>query len=112
MSSEGTTARELGEAERIHDLLTAFEQIARAMHAAHEAGLVHRDLKPANVMITPQGEPVVLDFGLARDDAEGAGLTHSGDVLGTPAYLAPEQVDGHSRADARTDVYALWVSLY
>ncbi|MHC4141627.1 MAG: serine/threonine-protein kinase [Planctomycetota bacterium] len=73
--------------------LAILERTARAAHAAHEAGVIHRDLKPGNVMVTPQDQPVVLDFGLARDDQGGAGLTLPGDLFGTPAYMAPEQID-------------------
>jgi serine/threonine protein kinase/Flp pilus assembly protein TadD len=91
------------------------EKTARALQAAHEAGVVHRDLKPGNLIIDERGEPVVLDFGLALDlrSEEGAALTQSGDVLGTPYYMAPEQIRGEAnRADPRVDVWALGVILY
>lgn len=95
-------------------LLHVFERTARALHAAHEAGVVHRDIKPANILVGDNGEPVIVDFGLARgDDPELAGLTCSDDVLGTPAYMAPELLEsGYSSADRRVDVYALGVALY
>jgi WD40 repeat protein/serine/threonine protein kinase len=95
-------------------LLHIFERTARALHAAHEAGVVHRDIKPANILVGENGEPVIVDFGLARgDDPELAGLTRTDDVLGTPAYMAPELLgSGHSSADRRVDVYALGVALY
>ena len=88
--------------------------LSRAMHVAHEAGIVHRDLKPGNIMIGEDGAPVILDFGLAQDfGSEGPALTQSGDVLGTPYYMAPEQIRGAShRADRTLDVWALGVILY
>ena len=93
-------------------LLHFVEQIAHALHTAHERGLVHRDVKPGNVMVTPDGTPVLLDFGLAAsDDDDEAKLTHTGDQLGTPHYMAPEQITGGA-VDRRTDVYALGVLLY
>jgi len=92
-------------------LLEVFEAASRGLHVAHEAHLVHRDIKPANIMIDADGQPVVLDFGLARD-LEDPGLTATGDVVGTPAYLAPEQLSGDREADRRADVYSLGVTLY
>jgi eukaryotic-like serine/threonine-protein kinase len=94
-------------------LLLFFERIARALHAAHEAGVIHRDIKPGNLMVTPQGEPVVLDFGASRDERSGSSdLTLTGEVYGTPAYMSPEQVGGRGRVDRRTDVWALGASLF
>ena len=77
----------------------------------HTAGVVHRDLKPANVLVTAAGVPTVLDFGLSTGRTLGAGLTRRGELLGTPAYLAPEQIFGES-ITPRTDLYALGVMLY
>ncbi|MEZ6197894.1 MAG: tetratricopeptide repeat protein [Planctomycetota bacterium] len=90
------------------------ETVARALHAAHEAGLVHRDIKSGNIMIDREGQPVILDFGLARGtDSDTHTLTRSGDILGTPAYMAPEQItQGGRHADHRSDVFALGVVLY
>jgi hypothetical protein len=89
-------------------------QLAMALQAAHERGIVHRDLKPSNIMINPQGDPVILDFGLARRlRHDGARLTQHGQPLGTPAYMSPEQVAGavHAMGPA-CDIYALGVILY
>jgi predicted Ser/Thr protein kinase len=96
------------------ELAALVEKLALALDSAHQAGIVHRDLKPSNIMIRPDGEPVIMDFGLARRHKEGeAELTHSGVILGTPAYMSPEQVEGrHSHVGPRTDVYALGVILY
>jgi serine/threonine protein kinase len=99
----------------IHGVLSVIEKVARSLHVAHEAGVVHRDVKPGNVMIDAKGEPIVLDFGLARvaADAADASLTRTGDVLGTPAYMSPEQVrPGRHAIDRRTDVYSLAAMLF
>ena len=113
--SSATTARDAPSRVARDDIelvLQLSERIANALHRAHEAGLVHRDIKPANVMVARTGEPVVLDFGLARHE-EAPDLTQSGDLLGTPAYMAPEQIRGSLRQiDRRSDVYALGVTLY
>ena len=95
-------------------LLQVMQQVALALHHAHEHGFVHRDVKPANVIVRPDGHPVLLDFGLARleQPAPGSALTVSGGVVGTPAYMAPEQVAGRSDIDRRCDVYALGAMLY
>jgi serine/threonine protein kinase/formylglycine-generating enzyme required for sulfatase activity len=97
-----------------NDIIRVMEKAARAIHAAHEAGVIHRDLKPGNIMVDASGEPVVLDFGLARDlEGDGVSLTRSGDFLGTPAYMSPEQIaSGHIHLDRRSDVYSLGVTLY
>jgi hypothetical protein len=87
--------------------------VARALAEAHARGFVHRDVKPSNVMVTPQGEPVLLDFGLASATDSESLLTRTGDLPGTPAYLAPELIAGQiSAPDARCDVYSLGVTLY
>ena len=90
------------------------EKAARAVHVAHQHGMVHRDLKPANVMVTAAGDPVVLDFGLVRfRELEDPTLTTTGDLLGTPAFMAPEQVAGDkARIDRRADVFGLGATLY
>ncbi|MBI1915192.1 MAG: HEAT repeat domain-containing protein [Planctomycetes bacterium] len=89
-------------------------KLAAALREAHAKGIVHRDVKPSNVMINTRNEPVIMDFGLARRSIAGdARLTKSGAILGTPAYMAPEQVNGDVQAiGPPCDVYALGVILY
>ncbi len=98
-------------------LIETGAQIARALASAHERGIIHRDLKPENVMRAPDGQIKILDFGLARfyGPATGGGppdaLTDDGTILGTPAYMAPEQLRGWT-ADARADVFAFGVMMF
>jgi serine/threonine protein kinase len=103
--------------ERIVEIASA---LADALAAAYEKGILHRDLKPANVMVTKEGRVKVLDFGLAKDlNSEGAndstltsaGHTQAGMVMGTPAYMSPEQVSGRT-LDHRTDIFSLGVVLH
>jgi serine/threonine protein kinase len=91
-------------------------KLARAVHHAHEHGILHRDLKPSNVLLTPDGQPKIADFGLAKmhewpNEEEAA--THSGMILGTPSYMAPEQAAGKVRElGPAADVYSLGAILY
>jgi eukaryotic-like serine/threonine-protein kinase len=96
-------------------LATLVRDAALAVHYAHSRGIVHRDLKPANLMATSESPPrvVVTDFGLAKGTEFEADLSRSGSVVGTPAYMAPEQARGKGGGvDARTDVYGLGATLY
>jgi serine/threonine protein kinase len=87
---------------------------ALAVHHAHESGIIHRDLKPANILVDENDEPHITDFGLAKLVGQNlsVSLTGAGMVVGTPAYISPEQAQGLKTTDRRTDVYALGVILY
>ena len=119
---EGRTLRQVIDAGEL-TLAKCYDygkQIAAALSAAHAAGIVHRDLKPNNVMMTATGLVKVLDFGLAKLSDSGADpstastitqLTHAGTIMGTPAYMSPEQAQGHT-VDARSDIFSLGIVLY
>jgi WD40 repeat protein/serine/threonine protein kinase len=113
-ASERTAPAGPASRTEIMRVVALVEMIARALHAAHEAGVIHRDIKPGNVIVTKKGDPVILDFGLAQEvAAEETTLTVTGALLGTPAYMSPEQIAAHRiRLDRRTDVYSLGVSLF
>ena len=110
---EGETLKQTikrGGALPVEEAIRYAEQIAEALSAAHEAGIVHRDVKPANVMVTEDGTVKLLDFGLAQAAAE-TRLTETGRQPGTAAYMSPEQVRGEE-VDPRTDLWALGALLY
>jgi serine/threonine-protein kinase len=92
------------------EVLSIVEQTAKALHAAHEDGLVHRDIKPGNLLITPSGKVKITDFGIARV-ADQVALTAAGQVMGTVQYLAPEQATGKP-ATPSTDIYSLGIVAY
>jgi urea transport system substrate-binding protein len=101
-----------GPPPHVGDILRIGREIATGLAAAHQCGLVHRDIKPANLWLeAPAGRVKILDFGLARPVDRRDGLTRTGDVLGTPSYMAPEQALGNP-VDARCDLFSLGVVLY
>ena len=89
------------------------EKVCRALHHAHEKGILHRDIKPSNIIVDAAGEPHVMDFGLARNIESGSGFTLSGAALGTPQYMPPEQAEGrHKAAGPGSDIWSLGAVLY
>lgn len=88
-----------------------FTQIARGLSYAHQRGIIHRDLKPGNILLDDEGNACLTDFGLAKLMGDDADLTKSGHIVGTPVYMAPEQLRGE-RLDHRSDLYSLGVILY
>src|SRR3954464_3957889 len=90
------------------DIINISKQVCAGLDHAHHHGVIHRDVKPANIMLEPDGTAKIMDFGIAKS---GGGLTSTGQVLGTPNYMAPEQVRGHA-LDGRTDLFSFGVMLY
>jgi serine/threonine-protein kinase len=93
----------------VSETVRILEQLLTGLQFSHDRGVVHRDIKPANVMMTPAGEVKIADFGIAR--IENSSMTQAGTVMGTPAYMSPEQFMGQT-VDARTDLYSTGVLLY
>src|SRR6267378_1260153 len=111
----GKTLRDAVAELLFEEKLALMRDVAEAVHAAHQTGLVHRDIKPQNILVERGADgprPFINDYGLARD-VQSPGETADGTVLGTPQYMAPEQANGDLHAlDARTDVYGLGATLY
>ena len=93
------------------DAARLVDQIASALEAAHKQGVVHRDLKPANILLDEENNAYLSDFGIAKEIGAEASATQTGGIMGTPAYITPEQVQSRP-VTAQTDIYALGVVLY
>ena len=92
--------------------LLIFAEICKGLKYAHDKGVIHRDIKPANILISKEGEVKITDFGIAKSDEEESGLTQKGTTLGTPSYMAPEQIADSKNVDKRADIFSLGVLLY
>jgi eukaryotic-like serine/threonine-protein kinase len=101
-----------GEGSSLKAAVHLITKVARAVHYAHQHGILHRDLKPANILLDASGEPFVTDFGLARSVEGDSALTLSGAVMGTPAYMAPEQATASKTITTSADIYSLGAILY
>jgi TolB-like protein/tetratricopeptide (TPR) repeat protein/tRNA A-37 threonylcarbamoyl transferase component Bud32 len=112
--AEGSSLRERMDSEgrmTVGESLRIVREVADALEHAHAMGVIHRDIKPENILIS-RGHALVADFGIARRPEEGAGMTQQGFVVGTPAYMSPEQALGESGVDRRSDIYALGCVLF
>jgi len=114
LAAGGTLADRLRASPRtnIQGLVQLLTLLARAVHHAHQRGILHRDLKPANVLLDADGSPLITDFGLAKRTGTDSGVTHAGAVVGTPSYMAPEQARGERAVTTAVDIYALGAILY
>jgi serine/threonine protein kinase len=112
LSPSGTSSLPTSEGGYFDTIARMVADVAAALDYAHKQGIIHRDVKPSNLLLSPEGRFVLSDFGLARV-LEQPGMTVTGEFLGTPAYMSPEQVmSGHIPVDYRTDIYSLGATLY
>jgi serine/threonine-protein kinase len=109
---EGQTLRDMLQREQrmaVGDVVSIMEEVLAGLNYSHKRGVIHRDIKPANIMVTHSGQAKIADFGIAR--IESSSMTQAGTMMGTPAYMSPEQFMGQT-VDSRTDIYSAGVLLY
>jgi serine/threonine-protein kinase len=112
MSGGALTDRLRGDPISVKESARILERIGSALDHAHKRGIIHRDLKPGNILFDQYGEAYLADFGIVHVSTSSAALTASGSLVGTPAYMSPEQVYGDKKLDGRSDIYALGVILF
>ena len=95
-----------------HKAMELLAKVGRAVHHAHQRGILHRDLKSANILLEGDDQPRITDLGLARNTADGSNLTNTGAVLGTPSYMPPEQATGNAVITTAADIYSLGAIMY
>ncbi len=107
IAGDSRAAKSDAERDAICTSLSRVRDIARAVGYAHRRGIIHRDIKPDNVLINDDGQPMIVDFGLAKWHRDEPGMTRDGQIIGTPHYMSPEQARGESDVTAATDIYSL-----
>ena len=109
----GSLAESMSELRRdVREAVALLSKVARAVHHAHQRGILHRDLKPANILLDSEANPLVSDLGLAKDASRDSDLTHSGAIVGTPGYMSPEQAAAKKEITTAADIYSIGAILY
>ncbi len=112
MAGGSLTDRLIQGAMPIHEVSRIVSRLAPALDEVHQKGILHRDLKPSNILFDQRNDPFISDFGTAKFTFEHTKLTETGGAVGTPAYMSPEQIQGESNLDGRSDIYSLGIILF